>query len=66
MIKDDIKVGEEDASEGEIQIERIPTCMIEARSKNLVPVFDYLKMPKFQMSRYIFQLFKFFILLIMF
>lgn len=35
---------------GEIEIEKIPTCMIEARTKNLVPVFDYLVNPKSQPS----------------
>ncbi|CAL5335780.1 unnamed protein product [Camellia sinensis] len=35
----------------EIEIERIPTCMIEARSKNLVPVFESLPTPKFQQAR---------------
>ncbi|CAL5393001.1 unnamed protein product [Camellia sinensis] len=35
----------------EIEIERIPTCMIEARSKNLIPVFESLPTPKFQQGR---------------
>lgn len=35
----------------EIEIERIPTRMIEARSKNLVPVFESLPTPKFQQAR---------------
>jgi len=37
---------------GEIEIEKIPTSMIEARTKNLVPVFDYLVNSKSQPSRY--------------
>lgn len=53
IIKDDMNIGEEDATEGEIQIERITVRMIEARSKNLVPVFDHQQIPKLQMSRYI-------------
>lgn len=51
MIMDDIKIDVDDASGGEIEIERIPTRMIEARSKDLVPVFDYLQTPKFQQAR---------------
>ncbi|KAF5478822.1 hypothetical protein F2P56_005352 [Juglans regia] len=45
------KRDEENASGGEIEIERIPTCVIEARSKGLVPVFDYLSTPKIQQTR---------------
>ena len=41
---------------GEIEIEKIPTCTIEARTKNLVPVFGYLVNPKSQPSRYSIQL----------
>lgn len=44
-------MSEENASVGEIEIERIPTRMIEARSKDLVPLFDYLHAPKFQQIR---------------
>ncbi|CAK9176262.1 unnamed protein product [Ilex paraguariensis] len=51
LVTDGIKVGEEDASGGEIEIERIPTRMIEARSKDLVPVFDYLRAPPFRQTR---------------
>lgn len=36
---------------GEIEIERFPVRMLEARSKDLVPVFDYLQNPKFQLGR---------------
>ncbi|XP_058072716.1 autophagy-related protein 18f-like isoform X2 [Magnolia sinica] len=35
---------------GEIEIERVITCTVETRSKDLVPVFDYLQPPKFQQS----------------
>lgn len=38
---------------GEIEIERFPVRMLEARSKDLVPVFDYLQNPKFQLGRYV-------------
>ncbi|KAL1811503.1 hypothetical protein ACET3Z_021568 [Daucus carota] len=51
MIKDDSVVDEEDTLGGEIQIERFPARMVEARLKNLVPVLDYDKMPLFQMAR---------------
>ncbi|KAG6592018.1 Autophagy-related protein 18f, partial [Cucurbita argyrosperma subsp. sororia] len=36
---------------GELEIERIPTRMIEARSKDLIPVFDHLQPPKFPQTR---------------
>ncbi|MCI33737.1 autophagy-related protein 18f-like, partial [Trifolium medium] len=42
---------EEDASGGEFEIERIPTSMIEARPKDLVPIFNYMQTPKFQQTR---------------
>jgi hypothetical protein len=42
---------ETNAAWGEIEIERIPTRMIEARSRGLVPVFDYLPIPKIQQTR---------------
>lgn len=45
------QIDETNASWGEIEIERIPTRMIEARSKGLVPVFDYLSTPKIQQTR---------------
>ncbi|KAL9441465.1 hypothetical protein AB3S75_020039 [Citrus x aurantiifolia] len=50
MIKD-FKTGEENFLKGEIEIERFPTRMIEVRSKDLVPVFDYLQSPKFSQAR---------------
>lgn len=43
IIKMDV---EDDAPLGEIEIERIPTCMVEVRSKDLIPVFDYIQPPK--------------------
>ncbi|XP_009358092.2 autophagy-related protein 18f [Pyrus x bretschneideri] len=51
MIMEGVKMDDETASGGEIEIERIPTCMIEARSKDLVPVFEYLQAPIFQQTR---------------
>ncbi|KAA8526937.1 hypothetical protein F0562_008834 [Nyssa sinensis] len=51
MMIDGIKMDEEGSVGGEIEIERIPTCMIEARSKGLVPVFDYLQTANFQQAR---------------
>jgi len=51
MMTEGIKVDDADALQGEIEIERIPTRMIEARSKDLVPLFDYLQTPKFLHTR---------------
>ncbi|XP_077243493.1 autophagy-related protein 18f-like [Tasmannia lanceolata] len=51
MVMDGIKTDSEDVLGGESEIETVPTRMIEARSKDLVPVFDYLQTPKFQQSR---------------
>ncbi|KAE9459206.1 hypothetical protein C3L33_08893, partial [Rhododendron williamsianum] len=51
MTIDGIKIDGEPTSGGEIEIERIPTCMIEARSKDLVPIYEYLHTPKFQQAR---------------
>ncbi|KAL6975320.1 hypothetical protein U1Q18_024115 [Sarracenia purpurea var. burkii] len=43
--------GEAALGGGEIEIERIPTRTIEARSKDLVPIFEYLQAPRFQHTR---------------
>ncbi|KAL3508537.1 hypothetical protein ACH5RR_027938 [Cinchona calisaya] len=51
MATDSINMSEESTFEGEIEIERIPTRLIEVSSKELVPVFDYLQSPKFQTGR---------------
>jgi len=51
MMTGGIKVDDAEALQGEIEIERIPTRMIEARSKDLVPLFDYLQTPKFLHTR---------------
>lgn len=49
---DGVQIGDRTTSGGgEIDIERIPTRMIEARSKDLVPVFDYLQGTKFGHAR---------------
>ncbi|CAI9773455.1 unnamed protein product [Fraxinus pennsylvanica] len=43
LLIDDFNEDKEDARKGEIEIERIPVDMLEVRSKDLVPVFDYLQ-----------------------
>ncbi|XP_021758792.1 autophagy-related protein 18f-like [Chenopodium quinoa] len=50
MMDDAIKIDNENAG-GEMEIENIPLRTIESRSKNLVPVFDYLDNPKTQLAR---------------
>ncbi|KAL8506124.1 hypothetical protein ACS0TY_017114 [Phlomoides rotata] len=50
MQTDDIS---DDGAYGEFEIERVPVRMLEARAKDLVPVFDYLQNPKFQQGRYV-------------
>jgi hypothetical protein len=51
MMVEATKMDETNASWGEIEIERIPARIIEARSKGLVPAFDYLPIPKIQQTR---------------
>ncbi|KAK8712370.1 hypothetical protein V6N13_147610 [Hibiscus sabdariffa] len=51
MVMDGIYMAEENSSVGEIEIEKLPTRMIEARKKSLIPVFDYLQTSKFQQAR---------------
>ncbi|OWM81239.1 autophagy-related protein 18f [Punica granatum] len=46
MTVEGIESDDQNTLGGEIQIERIPTRTIEARSKDLVPVFDYLRASK--------------------
>ncbi|XP_042041791.1 autophagy-related protein 18f-like isoform X1 [Salvia splendens] len=48
MQNDDLNEGDHG---GEIEIERFPVRMLEARSKDLVPIIDYLQNPKFQRER---------------
>ncbi|XP_015898152.2 autophagy-related protein 18f [Ziziphus jujuba] len=51
MTMEGVNMGEGNASGGEVEVERIPTLTIEARSKDLVPIFDYIHAPKFQRTR---------------
>ncbi|KAL2496193.1 Autophagy-related protein 18f [Forsythia ovata] len=51
MLTDGFNIDAEGACRGEIEIERIPVRTLEVRSKNLVPVFDYLQASKFQQGR---------------
>lgn len=50
MGRDGVKIDEIDHP-GELDIERITTRMVEARSKDLVPVFDYLQSSKISQPR---------------
>ncbi|KAL0353589.1 UNVERIFIED_CONTAM: Autophagy-related protein 18f [Sesamum angustifolium] len=51
MLIDDSIMDKEGACNGETEIERVPIHMLEARSKDLVPVFDYIYAPKYQRGR---------------
>nr|XP_010908141.1 autophagy-related protein 18f isoform X1 [Elaeis guineensis] len=51
MMDENIKADNSNMLSGEIEIERIPTCTIESRSKDLIPVFDYIQTSRFQQSR---------------
>ncbi|MED6219840.1 hypothetical protein PIB30_039401 [Stylosanthes scabra] len=44
-------MNEEAASGGEFEIEKIPSRMIESRSKDLIPIFDYVQTPRVQQTR---------------
>ncbi|XP_073139509.1 autophagy-related protein 18f-like isoform X2 [Henckelia pumila] len=46
-------VDEESTCGGEMELEKFPTRVIEARSKNLVPIFDYLQAPKIRHGRFL-------------
>lgn len=52
MVMEGMNMDREIDSGGEFEIERVPTRTIEARSKDLVPVFDYLQSTKYQKTRY--------------
>lgn len=52
MVMEGVNTDRDIASGGEVEIERIPTRTIEARSKDLVPVFDYVQTTKYQKTRY--------------
>lgn len=51
MTIDEGKMDEGNSMRGEIEIEKIPTRTIEARSKDLVPVFDYFRSSKIRHAR---------------
>ncbi|KAL2331571.1 hypothetical protein Fmac_019152 [Flemingia macrophylla] len=51
MLHESPLMDQEVGSGGEFEIEKIPTCMMEARSKDLVPIFDYVQTPKLQPTR---------------
>lgn len=51
MIDENIKEHNSSNIHGEIEIEKITSCTIETRSKDLIPVFDYLQTPMFQQPR---------------
>ncbi|XP_068668879.1 autophagy-related protein 18f-like isoform X2 [Aristolochia californica] len=51
MMMDDDKICHEDGKGGEVEIEKLRTRVVEARTKDLVPVFDHTQTPKFQQSR---------------
>ncbi|KAL0443431.1 UNVERIFIED_CONTAM: Autophagy-related protein 18f [Sesamum latifolium] len=51
MLTDGSDMDEDGACNGETEIERVPIRMLEARSKDLVPVFDYIHAPKYQQRR---------------
>ncbi|KAE8675498.1 autophagy-related protein 18f-like isoform X3 [Hibiscus syriacus] len=51
MVIDGTNMAEENSFVGEIEIEKLPTSMIAARKKSLVPVFDYPQIFKFQQAR---------------
>ncbi|KAI7747406.1 hypothetical protein M8C21_002327 [Ambrosia artemisiifolia] len=48
---DDINVDGEKTLKGEMEIEKIPTRTVEAKSRYLVPAVDYLQGPKIQITR---------------
>ncbi|XP_020273157.1 autophagy-related protein 18f-like isoform X2 [Asparagus officinalis] len=52
MMGEDIITDNDSVMGGEIEIERVPTRTIDARSKELRPVFDYPQLPRFQPSRF--------------
>ncbi|OIW03164.1 hypothetical protein TanjilG_11801 [Lupinus angustifolius] len=51
MLEESTIMDEEAGSGGEFEIERIPTRMLEARSKDLVPIVDYIQKSKLQQTR---------------
>ncbi|KAJ8532604.1 hypothetical protein K7X08_012527 [Anisodus acutangulus] len=51
FVADEINIGDIYAFGGEAEIEVFPTHLVEARSKDLVPVFDYIQASKTQQGR---------------
>ncbi|KAG8365036.1 hypothetical protein BUALT_Bualt18G0061200 [Buddleja alternifolia] len=51
MLTDGFNIDEEGGAPGEIEIEGVTLRTLEARSKDLIPVFDYLQTPKSQQGR---------------
>ncbi|MCD7463910.1 hypothetical protein HAX54_051687 [Datura stramonium] len=51
FVVDEINIGDVYAFGGEAEIEVFPTHLVEARSKDLVPVFDYIQASKTQQGR---------------
>ncbi|ESW04971.1 hypothetical protein PHAVU_011G140900 [Phaseolus vulgaris] len=49
--EDTLMMDEKAASGGEFEIEKIPTRVIEARLKDLVPILDFIQTSKFQYTR---------------
>lgn len=51
FVADEVKIGDVYAFGGETEIEEFPTHLVEARSKDLVPVFDFIQASKTQQGR---------------
>ncbi|KAG9454210.1 hypothetical protein H6P81_007114 [Aristolochia fimbriata] len=51
MMMDDDKSWNDVENTGEVEIEKLQTRVVEARTKDLIPVFDYVETPKLQESR---------------
>ncbi|XP_068644397.1 autophagy-related protein 18f-like isoform X2 [Aristolochia californica] len=51
MMMDGDKICHDDEKWGEVEIEKLRTRVVEARTKDLVPVFDHTQSPKLQQSR---------------
>ncbi|CAJ1956394.1 unnamed protein product, partial [Sphenostylis stenocarpa] len=51
MLQEPDIMGEEATSGGEFEIERMSNCIIEASSKDLVPIIDYIQTPMLHDTR---------------
>lgn len=51
FVANEINTGDVYAFGGEAEIEEFPTHLVEARKKDLVPVFDYIQSSKSQQGR---------------